>query len=356
VTVARHANLPQTRQAKTKRIVVIDDSVVARAMLNRVFESEPDFAVCAMFDRANRALEWLADHHCDLILLDIEMPGRSGLSALPELIAASGDARIVVVSSIAEEGATATLSALALGATDAVAKPAAGQIGRQFGRELVERLRNMTTDVVIEVDRPAPIRLRDANSEPVACVAIGASTGGIHALAQFLQALPTGFNAPILITQHLPPSFMKLFAAQIEAISGRPSKVAQNGDMMVPGTILIAPGDGHLCADVTGRFQRITIQDHAANSRCLPSVDPMFESVGAAFGSAAIGVVLSGMGRDGSEGAASLVARGGTLLAQDHGSATIWGMPGAVARAGLASLVASPRRIAAYLGARGSAS
>jgi two-component system, chemotaxis family, protein-glutamate methylesterase/glutaminase len=354
MTATALARTTPVRHAEPRRVVLIDDSVVARAMLSRIFESDPDFTVAAVFDRAARALDWLQHNRCDLILLDIEMPGRSGLAALPDLIEASGRAQIVVVSSIAEEGAVATLNALALGAADAIAKPAAGQIGRQFGIELIERLRGLAEDGPVDVARSPALPMRDASARRAACVAIGASTGGIHALAQLLRALPAHFTAPILVTQHLPLPFMAFFADQLASIAGRPCHVAKTGEFLANGTILIAPGDGHLCVEQAGTGARVEILRHRAQSRCLPSVDPMFDSVGRCFGDSAFGVVLSGMGRDGAEGAVSLAKRGGTLLVQDSESATIWGMPGSIARAGLASLIAPPDRIASFLASRGS--
>jgi two-component system, chemotaxis family, protein-glutamate methylesterase/glutaminase len=345
---------PESREQAAKRVLVIDDSVVARAMLSRIFDSAPDFSVSAAFDRAERALEWLGQNSCDLILLDLEMPGRSGLTALPDLIAACGFARIIVVSSIAEEGANVTLRALALGAADVIAKPAVGRIGQQFGNGLISRLRSLATAAVTDIERPAAVEMGVPAKAKAACVGIGASTGGIHPLAQMMRALPRHFDAPILVTQHLPPVFMPFFAAQLETISGRSCRVANDGDPLVRGTILIAPGDGHLCVVPSNDGVRVAIRRNATVSRCLPSVDPMFESIGTCFGAGAFGVVLSGMGRDGADGAASLVQNGGTILVQDCESATIWGMPGAIARAGHASIVAPPETIAAYLCAAGS--
>lgn len=355
MSAARILDAPITA-GQRRRIIVIDDSVVARVMLAQAFDGAADFEVCATFGRADRALDWLGDNACDLILLDLEMPGRSGLSAFPDLIAASGTARIVVVSSIAAEGAVATLQALSLGAADVIAKPVTGPIGRQFGIELVARLRSLAIEAVVLRERPAPVAMRDAPDTPVGCVAIGASTGGIHALTRFIAALPRGFDAPILITQHLPAPFIPFFADQLSMIAGRPCRVARNGEMVSRGDLLIAPGDGHLAVTRTGETVFASILRHPVASRCLPSVDPMFGSVGDVFGAGGVGVVLSGMGRDGTDGAARLARAGGTILAQDSESATIWGMPGSVARAGLASLIATPERIAGHLAWRGTAS
>ncbi len=336
-------------------MLIVDDSVVARVMLAQAFEAEAGFLVCAALDRAERALSWLNKHECDLILLDIEMPGRSGLAALPDLLAASGRARVVVVSSIAAEGASATLRALSLGAADAIAKPESGSIGRQFGAALVERLRRITGAAAAPAERPAVVPIREAATAPLQCVAIGASTGGIHAIARLLTTLPKSFDAPVLITQHLPAPFMPFFADQLAALTGRRCDVARDGEPVVSDTVTVAPGAHHLLVRRQGDTVVTALGTMQVASRCLPSVDPMFASVGEVYGAGAIGVVLSGMGRDGADGAETLIAHGGSLIVQDEESSTIWGMPGVVARKGLASLIATPERLADHLAWRGSA-
>ncbi len=335
------------------RLVIIDDSVVARVMLAQVFDSEPGFQVCAAFDRVERALAWLALHECDIILLDIELPGRSGLAALPDLLAASGRARIVVVSSMAAEGAAATLQALSLGAADAIGKPESGAIGRQFGVTLVERLRRLAGSADRSSQRPMVVPVREAGQSPVGCVAIGASTGGIHAIARFFSALPATFDAPILVTQHLPTEFIPFFAEQLAMMTRRRCTVAQDAAPLKSGMIYIAPGDRHLGIGRQGETATIALSSGMTSSHCLPSVDPMFKGVGETFGEGAVGVVLSGMGRDGGEGAEVLVDCGGSVIVQDADSSTIWGMPGTVARKGLASLVSTPERLADHLAWRG---
>jgi len=354
MTIAASSALYPPTKISPRRIVVIDDSVVARVLLTQAFDDVPDFEVCASFDRAARALDWLATNSCDLILLDLEMPGRSGIAALPDLIAASGRARIVVVSSIAAEGAGATLQALSLGVADVIAKPISGPIGRQFGIDLVSRLRGLAIEAAVLRERPAALATREPLATPIACLAIGASTGGIHALTRLLAALPSDFAAPILITQHLPLPFLPFFAAQLALVSNRASHVANDGDALQPRIIFVAPGDGHLGLVRHGNDVVVSIQNHPVASRCMPSVDPMFGSLSTCFGSSGVGVVLSGMGRDGAEGAALIVRNGGSVIVQDVESATIWGMPGSVARAGIASLIAPPERIAEHLGWRGS--
>jgi two-component system chemotaxis response regulator CheB len=194
--------------------------------------------------------------------------------------------------------------------------------------------------------------LRPYTPEKPHLIAIGASTGGIHALGQLLGALTPQVQLPILITQHLPGSFMDPFVRQLRVASGRQASVAQEGSPLARGEILVAPGASHmtLAADKAGAIV-VRLQDGPVASGCRPSVDPMFDSCARLFGCHALGVVLSGMGRDGAEGAARIVHAGGTIMAQDAATSAVWGMPGAVAAAGLASAVLPPEQIAARIAA-----
>jgi two-component system, chemotaxis family, protein-glutamate methylesterase/glutaminase len=335
------------------RVLIVDDSAVARAMLARAVQDHDRFTVVAALDSAERALHWLRAHQADIILLDINMPGRSGLAALPELITAGGWAQIVIVSSCAAEGATATLQALSLGATDAIAKPDSG-IGRHFGALLTERLLRMVSEGTA-YERRGTAAVRIAGSDPVSCVAIGASTGGIHALTRFFRELPVDFAAPIFVTQHLPPSFMTFFADQLAVMARRPACVARDGMIVAPGQIHIAPGLAHLTCQRAGKDVEIRLSADPAPSRCMPSVDPMFASVARTYGKGAVGIVLSGMGKDGTQGSVVMAAAGASVIVQDAESSVVWGMPGSIATAGLACLIASPDQLAAHLIWRGCA-
>ena len=192
--------------------------------------------------------------------------------------------------------------------------------------------------------RPGPKRAR--------VLAIGASTGGIHALGHFLGALPPVIGLPILVTQHLPASFMEAFARQLVSASGREAVVAEDGAELMPDRILIAPGDAHLTVVRQGKRLVVRLDRAPAASGCLPSVDPMFASLAEACDGEVLGVVLSGMGRDGADGAVRIVDAGGTVLAQDEASSAVWGMPGAVAKAGLAAAILAPDQLALRIGAR----
>jgi two-component system chemotaxis response regulator CheB len=324
-------------------VLIVDDSVVARAVISRSIDAGGKFLVAGAVPNAQAAQAFLAKHRVDIILLDIEMPGIDGLTALPDLIAASQGARVLIVSSACGEGAAATVQALALGAADTLVKPDVGAFAGRFADVLKEKL-----DRLVEVEEVVASRgpaTKAAPGDDFDIVAIGASTGGIHALSLLLRALPSDFRLPVLITQHLPDSFMPYFAAQVAVLAGRPCEVAEDHARIRPGRILIAPGKAHLRCVRTKDGAAVRLSTEPAPSGCLPSVDPMFESLASAFGDRALGVVLSGMGRDGAIGAQALAEAGGSLVAQDRQSSVIWGMPGAVVSAGIANAILPPDEI-----------
>ena len=332
------------------RLMIVDDSSVARAVLSRIVSTEPDFELVAEATNAGEALDALSRHDVDVILLDLEMPGGSGLEALPEIIRAGGGARVLIVSSMAEDGAEATVRALAQGAADTLPKPGAADFAGRFADVLADRLRRLGR--VIRAPEPAPsggkaeLALRDMPAGPISCLALGASTGGLPALIAFLGALPARIEAPILVTQHLPAAFMASFARQLERAAGRPARVVGDGETVRDEAIHVAPGDAHLCVTRSGAEVRIALDHGHAPSGCRPSVDPMLVSVARAYGDGGLGIILSGMGRDGHLGARRLVDAGGAIFAQDRASAAVWGMPRAVAEGGLASAVLPPADLA----------
>lgn len=343
----------QRRAQRPVRVLIVDDSIVARTVFTRMLDS-PAFEIVAAAGNADHAIELLGIHKVDIILLDVEMPGTDGLTALPRILEASDGARVLIVSSACAEGAAATVKALTLGAADTLLKPGAGSFAGRFGQVLTDRLLRIGH----APSRPPAVAVAAATADsagspgPIACLAIGASTGGLHALSAFFRALPATFDAPILVTQHLPAEFMPYFAAQLQDMAGRKATVARDGTRLVPGEMLIAPGEGHLRLIRFPDGIRARIDRSPAASGCMPSVDPMFASCAEIYGAAAVGVVLSGMGRDGSIGAGALVSAGGEILAQDAGTAVVWGMPGAVANAGLAAAVLPPDGIAQRIGRR----
>ena len=325
------------------RILIVDDSVVARAVIARAIEASGRFVVAGAVPHATAALAFLRDHPVDGIVLDIEMPGVDGLTALPDLIAASGDAKVLIVSSSCGDGAAATIEALALGAADTLVKPDIGGFAGRFSSLLDEKL-NRLFEVTPVAHAAVPLA-KGPMGDGFDIVAIGASTGGIHALSLLLREIPASFPVPILITQHLPESFMPYFAAQVAVLSGRPCDVAIEHMRIRPGRVIIAPGNAHLRCVSTGDGASIRLSTRPARSGCMPSVDPMFDSVAQIFGARALAIVLSGMGRDGSEGARRVIDRGGSVVVQDQATSVVWGMPGAIAASGIASAILPPTEI-----------
>jgi two-component system, chemotaxis family, protein-glutamate methylesterase/glutaminase len=349
--VARIDSAPELKRPIS--VLIIDDSAVARAALSQMIASRSSLSLAGVADGAARAIAWLRDNRVDAILLDLEMPSWNGLAALPELLAAGRGAKILVVSSTARVGAEASLRALAAGAADTLAKPAVGQLNQSFQALLVDRVERLGRAAVHDT-AIVPFTLRPEPQTPIGLLGIGASTGGLTALAEFFGALPRSFTAPIVVTQHLPPSFMPYFADQLAAMAGRFTHVAEEGRIIEPGEILVAPGTRHLRVVRRGTTYVAALSDEPTPTRCYPSVDPMLASMADAAGAEAAAVVLTGMGRDGSQGAACLVDAGGSVLVQDRASSAVWGMPGSVALSGLACAADRPGRLAASLSRRGS--
>jgi len=338
--------------------MIVDDSTVARAVLSRMIESDPVFEITAVAASAEAAIEALGQCRVDIVLLDLEMPGAGGLKSIPRIIAAARGAKVMIVSSQAEEGAEATVAALALGAADTLPKPGTGRFNGRFSEVLLGKLKALGYAAepkpvpAAGKGNSGPALLRPMPTDPIDILAIGASTGGIHALGVLFQALPRRIGVPILVTQHLPTPFMTVFARQLGAMAQRDAFVAVDGMELVPDQILLAPGDAHLTLEPWKNRAVVRLTSGKSGSGCLPSVDPMLASVASIYGPGALGVVLTGMGRDGAEGAAALVARGGSILAQDEASCAVWGMPRAVLEAGLASACLPPDKIARRIASR----
>lgn len=340
--------------------MIVDDSLTVRTILKRMVESDLALHVTATASSAETALAQLRAHSPDVVLLDLEMPGMGGLEALPAILAAAPQAQVLVVSALTEEGAQATVSALAMGAADTMLKPRPGEFTEDYRASLIARIRALGARTAPDEARtpPAAVSPRGVSSAsarlPAATgfpqlrpevIAIGASTGGIHALGQLLGQIGPSFTQPILITQHLPASFMPVFARQIASACGRPAMVAHAGLVIAPGSIVIASGEGHLVVRRQNEALVAEISTAPASNGCRPSVDPMLASLAETCGARGLAIILSGMGSDGLAGAATLAAAGGTIFAQDAASSAVWGMPGVVTRAGLASLVEAPETL-----------
>jgi two-component system chemotaxis response regulator CheB len=337
--------------------MIVDDSMIARTVLSRMIASDDAFEIAAVAGTAEDAIDALRNVQVDIVLLDLEMPGAGGLKLIPDILKAAGGARVMIVSSLADEGKEHTVAALALGATDAMPKPGTGRFNGRFAEVLIAKLKAIGF-AQKQAPLAEPIRLqgtpvlRAMPADPIELLAVGASTGGIHAIAALFQALPPLIGVPILVTQHLPAPFMPVFARQLGMAARREAVVGEDGTRLLADRIIIAPGDAHLTIESDSDGHVIKLLREPVQSGCLPSVDPMFASAGAEFGPSAVGVILTGMGRDGVEGAIRLVASGGSVLAQDEGSCAVWGMPRAIIEAGLACAVMSPEKMGRRIASR----
>jgi len=330
---------------------MIDDSVVVRSVVAGIFARISDVELVCTAGHLDEAYAFLAGQQADIILLDHEMPGQNGLDALPQLLNAARNAHVIMLSSHCQRGSKIAVAALSLGASDAIAKPASGDSGQQFADQLLMRIRRLAAagryraaDRAPIVHRPVPQGFR------VECIGIGASTGGIHALADLLGALPGKPPVPILVTQHLPAPFIPHYARQVARMSHLPVSVAREGEELRPGHILIAPGEASLSCWRDGGTVRVGLaHDCDPDTFTRPSVNHMFAGMARSYGAGALGIVLTGIGRDGTAGGRAIVGEGGVVIAQDRPSCTIWGMPASVAREGIASAMLAPADIPHYL-------
>jgi two-component system chemotaxis response regulator CheB len=323
------------------RVLVVDDSIVFRKMLSDVLSEDPQLEVVGTAANGRIALAKLTQINPDLVILDVEMPELDGLATLKEIRRTHPKLPVVMFSALTERGATATLEALALGASDYFAKPAAAggtEVTLAVVRDqLLPKVKALAATRA-SVSSPAPIRASAAAStatEKVEIVAIGCSTGGPNALAEIFAKLPSDLPAPIVIVQHMPPMFTRLLAERLTSQFAIPVAEGTTGAILQPGRAWIAPGDHHMIVARDGPRTRLALHQDPPENSCRPAVDVLFRSVAEAFGANALGVVLTGMGQDGLRGCQSLRSRGAQILAQDEASSVVWGMPGFVARAGL---------------------
>lgn len=347
------------------RVLVVDDSVVIRRLLVQALESEPDVEVVGTASDGVRALAKAEQLRPDAITMDIEMPEMDGVTAVRELRRRGVRVPIIMFSTLTERGASATLDALAAGASDYVTKPSnVGSLAESLARvasELVPKLRVLTgrgartavrpavgapsavvgSATVAPSVRAAAVRrtaaaLPDAPTHPVRAVVLGSSTGGPEALSRVLGGLRRPLPVPMIVTQHMPPLFTAQLALRLDRLGPSTVVEASDGDVLRPGHVYVAPGDFHLeLAAIPATAQtRVVLTRGAPVNFCRPSVDVMMRSALTVLGPHLLGVMLTGMGQDGAAGAAELVAAGGTMISQDEATSVVWGMPGAVAAAG----------------------
>lgn len=341
--------------ASRTRILIVDDSVVIRNLLRSVVCAGDGLEVAGTAADGKSALNSIATLHPDLVLLDVEMPVMDGLATLKNLRARGYKMPVIMCSSLTQFGASVTIEALSCGASDYVAKPS-GQSSREeamqtLSRDLIPKIQSLTSHPqpsFPSVQRTPPRALvappprTEAISSTPVVLAIGVSTGGPAALDILLPALPAGFPLPVLIVQHMPELFTRLLAARLNERCPLHVQEAAEGDPVHAGSIYIAKGNWHmevLAAARAGSPITLHLNQGPQENHCRPSVDVLFRSVAAVYGSGVLAVVLTGMGADGMVGCRSIRAQGGSVLAQDEATSAVWGMPGAVTHQGLAQRV-----------------
>jgi two-component system chemotaxis response regulator CheB len=337
-------------------VMVVDDSVVVRQVVSQALAQDPDIEVVDVAANGKIALARLPQLNPDIVILDIEMPEMDGLTTLREIRKQYPKLPVVMFSTLTEFGASATVQALTLGANDYVHKPSGAETIseglRQTREAIVPKLKALvpakrTTAATAAVKAPAaapalPVNLTSLaghRSQKVEALVVGASTGGPNALAVLLNGLPRNLPVPLLIVQHMPPMFTRMLATHLTAHCGIPVSEASDGMPVRAGQGLVAPGNYHLAvARHNGEVTAHLNQDPPENS-CRPAVDVLFRSAASVYGQGTLAVVLTGMGQDGLRGGREIREAGGSVIAQDEATSVVWGMPGAVVKAGVAEEV-----------------
>ena len=343
----------QLQPGERIRVLIVDDSVVIRRMVTQALENDPAIEIVATASNGKLGLERVAQLQPDLVILDIEMPGMNGLEMLQALRAGRNQARVVMFSTLTERGAAITLEALSLGADDYVAK-VSNEVSLEMSRsrlqqDLIPKIKQFfdfgapaqQPSPVAPTPRPAlhPRRHDRAAATSPRVVLIGSSTGGPAALSTVLQSFAEDFPLPILVVQHMPPFFTQLLAERLNQGCRLPVQEAHDGAPVRPGKVLLAPGDFHMKLVRRNGEISVTTDQGPQENFCRPAVDVLFRSATEVYGGSALAVVLTGMGQDGLRGARALHGLGAPIIAQDEHTSVVWGMPGAVANAGLAHSV-----------------
>jgi two-component system chemotaxis response regulator CheB len=337
------------------RILVVDDSVVVRRMVSDALSADPQLEVVGAAANGKIALAKIPQVNPDIIILDVEMPELDGLATLGCIRKTLPTLPVIMYSTLTERGAEATLEALSRGATDYVTKPSnvgsAAKALETIRTQLVPKIKaicsrvaGMELPVTSAVSAPVSksFSLRNAlprRVERIDIVAIGVSTGGPNALADLIPTLPGDFPVPVVIVQHMPPVFTRLLAERLAAKSQIGVAEGYPGAVLKPGCAWIAPGDYHMI--VERDRDRVALRTHQGlpENSCRPAVDVLLRSVAEIYKPNTLAVVMTGMGQDGLRGCERVFELGGQILAQDEASSVVWGMPGFVAKAGLADQV-----------------
>jgi two-component system chemotaxis response regulator CheB len=329
-------------------VLVVDDSVVIRRLVTDALQAEPDIRVVGTAPNGKVALAKIQQLAPDIVTLDIEMPEMDGLTTIKEIRKTHAKLPVIMFSTLSVSGGAATLEALSSGASDYVTKPAnVGSVRESMAsvrEQLIPRIRALTGRVAPAAQRGAsrPVKVAVAPAGPpkqIDLLAVGCSTGGPEALTNVLTRMPADLPVPVVVVQHMPPVFTRLFAERLDRASKLHVTEAVDGVTLQPGHVYIAPGDRHLEVVRHGTLARTRLHDGPPECFCRPAVDVLFRSVAAAYKGSALGLVLTGMGQDGKRGSESLREAGSRVVVQDEATSVVWGMPGAVAGAGLAEAV-----------------
>ncbi len=342
VCSAAEVSGPSARQPI--RVLLVDDSATIRGLLSATLGADPDLKVVGAAVNGKMGVEMVATTTPDVVLLDVEMPVLDGIGALKEIRRIAPKLPVVMFSSLTERGAKTTLDALLAGANDYAAKPAglaAEEVTAKIREEVIAKIKAIVPRGMTHprpTAAPPPARLA-APREPVRGIVIAVSTGGPTALAEVLPAFAKNCPVPVLIVQHMPAFFTAQLAERLTKLVGTPVREAADGMPLKSGDIVLAPGGRHLAvaANAAGLVAQLT--DDPPENSCRPAADVLFRSAVRVWGGGTLGIVLTGMGRDGLAGSRAIVDAGGGVLVQDEFSSVVWGMPGEVARAGLADAV-----------------
>lgn len=361
------------------RVMVVDDSAVIRGLISRWIEAEPDLTVAASIRTGLDAVNQIARVDPDVVVLDIEMPDMDGITALPLLLEKKRNLVIIMASTLTRRNAEISFKALSLGASDYIPKPESTRemsAADIFKRDLIEKIRHLgarlrrpavvASPPLSPAVQPAPAPLPRASAGAIPAAAhpklvlrpfsatqprvllVGSSTGGPQALMNLVVGIgPVIDQYPVLITQHMPPTFTTILAEHLARTSGRPAHEAIDGEPVKAGQIYLAPGGRHMRVARSGTQPVIALDDGPQINFCKPAVDPLFSSAVDVWQAGILAVVLTGMGSDGAKGGKTIVAAGGNIIAQDEATSVVWGMPGAVANAGICAAVLPLDQIAA---------
>lgn len=361
------------------RVMLVDDSAVVRGLFDRALNADPGIEVVGSAGSADIALNLLKKTQVDVILLDVEMPGMTGIEALPQLLKLSPTSRIIMSSAVTKHGAEVTIKAMELGASDFIAKPSTrdtGEVG-DFYRNLIQKIKALAPHKATLTARPAeakpaapgeapakvssgffdnPIQSPRAALRPAGsllnmqALAIASSTGGPQALLSiFREFKGTKLNVPIFITQHMPPNFTTILADHISKASGFECHEAIENEVVRSGVIYIAPGDYHMTAVKESTSILLKLDQNPPENFCRPAADPMLRSLAKIYRDKLLVAVLTGIGTDGARGAGEVIAAGGAVVAQDEATSVVYGMPKAVADAKMTSAVLPLKDISGFL-------